>query len=116
MASRAAIEYRRHAGYICSMTTRQDHHIMKADVTAFFDEATNTVTYLLADPTGTACAIIDSVLDFDYASGRTDTRSADRTTVKTALSPLGVVTVVWRVPSAVTAIELGYTCRVSPSR
>ena len=50
---------------------------MKADVTAFFDEATNTVTYLLADPTGTACAIIDSVLDFDYASGRTDTRSAD---------------------------------------
>lgn len=50
---------------------------MKADVTAFFDEATNTVTYLLADPTGIACAIIDSVLDFDYASGRTDTRSAD---------------------------------------
>lgn len=50
---------------------------MKADVTAFFDEATNTVTYLLADPTGNACAIIDSVLDFDYASGRTDTRSAD---------------------------------------
>ena len=50
---------------------------MKANVTAFFDEATNTVTYLLADPTGIACAIIDSVLDFDYASGRTDTRSAD---------------------------------------
>ncbi len=50
---------------------------MKPDVTAFFDEATNTVTYLLADPTGSACAIVDSVLDFDYASGRTDTLSAD---------------------------------------
>ncbi len=46
-------------------------------VTAFFDEATNTVSYVVADPTGSACAIIDSVLDFDYASGATDTRSAD---------------------------------------
>lgn len=46
------------------------------EVTAFFDEATNTITYLLRDPTGTACAVIDSVLDFDYASGRTDSRSA----------------------------------------
>lgn len=48
------------------------------DVTAFFDEATNTVSLVVRDPAGTACAIIDSVLDFDYASGRTDTRSADR--------------------------------------
>ena len=77
MASCAAIENRHHAGYVCNMSICQDHNILKADVTAFFDEATNTVTYLLADPTGTACAIIDSVLDFDYASGRTDTRSAD---------------------------------------
>ncbi|MXQ06770.1 MBL fold metallo-hydrolase [Alphaproteobacteria bacterium GH1-50] len=46
-------------------------------VKAFFDEATNTISYVVKDPTGTACAIIDSVLDFDYASGRTDTRSAD---------------------------------------
>lgn len=50
---------------------------MKPDVTAFFDEATNTVTYVVADPVGSACAIIDSVLDFDYPSGRTDTRSAE---------------------------------------
>lgn len=50
---------------------------MKPDVTAFFDEATNTATYLVADPGGRACAIVDSVLDFDYASGRTDTRSAE---------------------------------------
>ncbi|HEY9020851.1 MAG: MBL fold metallo-hydrolase [Paracoccaceae bacterium] len=50
---------------------------MTPDVTAFFDEATNTVSYVVKDPEGSACAIIDSVLDFDYASGRTDTKSAD---------------------------------------
>lgn len=50
---------------------------MSPDVTAFFDDATNTISYVLRDPSGRACAIIDSVLDFDYASGRTDTRSAD---------------------------------------
>ncbi|MGY6410497.1 MAG: MBL fold metallo-hydrolase [Alkalilacustris sp.] len=50
---------------------------MRADVTAFFDEATFTVSYVVKDPGSAACAIIDSVLDFDYASGRTDTRSAD---------------------------------------
>lgn len=48
------------------------------EVHAFFDEATNTVTYVLRDPQDSACAVIDSVLDFDYASGRTDTRSADQ--------------------------------------
>ncbi|WP_407927497.1 MBL fold metallo-hydrolase [Fuscibacter oryzae] len=46
-------------------------------VQGFFDEATNTITYVVRDPEGNSCAIIDSVLDFDYASGRTDTRSAD---------------------------------------
>ncbi len=50
---------------------------MHPDVHAFFDEATNTITYLLREPNGRSCAVIDSVLDFDYASGRTDTRSAD---------------------------------------
>jgi len=50
---------------------------MHPDVTAFFDPATNTVTYLVQDPAGRACAVIDSVLDFDQASGRTFTRSAD---------------------------------------
>ncbi|MDC0736805.1 MBL fold metallo-hydrolase [Cognatishimia sp. SS12] len=50
---------------------------MAPDVTAFFDEATNTVSYVVADPNGRSCAIIDSVLDFDYASGNTDTASAD---------------------------------------
>ncbi|WP_050523162.1 MBL fold metallo-hydrolase [Pseudorhodobacter wandonensis] len=50
---------------------------MKPLIHAFFDEATNTLTYVVREPQGRACAIIDSVLDFDYASGRTDTRSAD---------------------------------------
>lgn len=46
-------------------------------VTHFFDEPTNTFSYLVQDPGSNACAIIDSVLDFDYAAGRTDVRSAD---------------------------------------
>ena len=50
---------------------------MKPQVNAFFDDATNTISYVVRDPKGSSCAIIDSVLDFDYSSGRTDTRSAD---------------------------------------
>ena len=50
---------------------------MTPKVHAFFDEATNTITYVVQEPQGRSCAVIDSVLDFDYASGRTDTRSAD---------------------------------------
>lgn len=47
-------------------------------VTHFFDEPTNTFSYIVQDPDSSACAIIDSVLDFDYAAGRTDVRSADK--------------------------------------
>ena len=50
---------------------------MKPKVKVFFDTATNTVSYVVRDPSGTAAAIIDSVLDFDQASGRTATASAD---------------------------------------
>ena len=50
---------------------------MTPKVTGFFDDATNTISYVVQDPHGSACAIVDSVLDFDYASGRTDTKSAD---------------------------------------
>ncbi|HSP32426.1 MAG TPA: MBL fold metallo-hydrolase [Halomonas sp.] len=46
-------------------------------VTHFFDEPTNTFSYVVQDPDSSACAIIDSVLDFDYAAGQTDVRSAD---------------------------------------
>ncbi|MDU9002512.1 MBL fold metallo-hydrolase [Sedimentitalea todarodis] len=50
---------------------------MSPDVKAFFDHATNTVSYVVREPQGSTCAIVDSVLDFDQASGRTDTKSAD---------------------------------------
>ncbi len=50
---------------------------MTPDVKAFFDEATNTVSYVVREPQGRACAIVDSVLDYDPASGRTNTQSAD---------------------------------------
>ncbi|MFA7429057.1 MAG: MBL fold metallo-hydrolase [Rhodospirillaceae bacterium] len=46
-------------------------------VTTFFDEDTNTATYVVSDPATLRCAIIDSVLDFDPKSGRTSTTSAD---------------------------------------
>ena len=50
----------------------------KPDVTGFFDTATNTITYVVADPATRKCAIVDSVLDYDAASGRTSTASADK--------------------------------------
>ena len=50
----------------------------RPDVTAFFDEATNTVSYVAVDPATRKCALIDSVLDYDPAAGTTDRHSADR--------------------------------------
>ncbi|AQU83029.1 MULTISPECIES: MBL fold metallo-hydrolase [unclassified Halomonas] len=47
-------------------------------VTHFFDEASNTFSYVVQDPDSRACAIVDSVLDFDYAAGQTGVRSADK--------------------------------------
>ena len=47
-------------------------------VTGFFENATNTISYLVSDPDTLQAAIIDSVLDYDQASGRTSTDSADR--------------------------------------
>ena len=50
----------------------------RLEVDGFFDEATNTVSYVAADPATGKCALVDSVLDFDPSAGRTDHRSADR--------------------------------------
>ena len=50
---------------------------IKPDVQAFFDEATNTISYIVKDPTSDACAIIDSVMDIDYAAGRITFDHAD---------------------------------------
>ncbi len=47
------------------------------EVQAFFDEATNTISYIVKDPTSNSCAIIDSVMDIDYASGRITYGHAD---------------------------------------
>ena len=46
-------------------------------VKAFFDKDTWTVSYVVYEKPGSACAIIDSVLDYDPKSGRTSTHSAD---------------------------------------
>ncbi len=46
-------------------------------VQPFFDEPTNTFSYVIRDPDSRACAIVDSVLDFDYAAGRARVDSAD---------------------------------------
>jgi glyoxylase-like metal-dependent hydrolase (beta-lactamase superfamily II) len=46
-------------------------------VKGFFDSTTNTVSYIVRDPLSQACAIIDSVLDFDYSAGQIDYKSAD---------------------------------------
>jgi len=47
-------------------------------ISAFFDEPTNTVSYLVADPETRAAAVIDPVLDYDPASGSASTRSAEK--------------------------------------
>tara|TARA_B100000787_G_scaffold84512_1_gene62227 strand:+ start:4470 stop:5354 length:885 start_codon:yes stop_codon:yes gene_type:complete len=43
---------------------------IKPEIKAFFDPITNTISYVIADLLSNACAIIDSVLDIDYAAGR----------------------------------------------
>ncbi len=50
---------------------------VKPHVQAFFDEATNTITYIVKDPASNACAIVDSVMDIDYAAGRITFDHAD---------------------------------------
>ena len=49
----------------------------KPDVTPFFHADTNTVSYVVRDPGSNACAVIDSVLDFDYAAARISHTTAD---------------------------------------
>ncbi len=51
---------------------------VKPEVTPFFDPATNTVSYVVRDPASQNCAVIDSVMDIDYASGHIAHQSADK--------------------------------------
>ena len=62
----------------------------KPNVSAFFDEATFTVTYVVSDPATGRAAVIDPVLDFDPASGRTSTTSADKVIAHVNDNDLGV--------------------------
>jgi glyoxylase-like metal-dependent hydrolase (beta-lactamase superfamily II) len=50
---------------------------IKPEVTPFFDRETNTISYVVKDPSSSSCAIIDSVMDIDYAAGRISYKSAD---------------------------------------
>jgi glyoxylase-like metal-dependent hydrolase (beta-lactamase superfamily II) len=59
------------------MTDNLLHMDVKPEVEAFFDAATNTISYIVKDPASIACAIIDSVMDIDYAAGRITHAHAD---------------------------------------
>ncbi|MFV1497752.1 MBL fold metallo-hydrolase [Phaeobacter sp. JH20_02] len=48
------------------------------EVHSFFDPVTNTISYVVRDPGSQSCAVFDSVLDIDYAAGRTSYQSADK--------------------------------------
>ena len=50
---------------------------IRPDVKAFFDPITNTISYVVSDPVSHACAVLDSVLDMDYAAGRITYDHAD---------------------------------------
>jgi glyoxylase-like metal-dependent hydrolase (beta-lactamase superfamily II) len=65
---------------------------MRPRIEAFFDEATFTVSYLVADPESRTAAIIDPVLDYDPKSGRTSAKSADAIL---AAAKRGDLRVVW---------------------
>lgn len=50
---------------------------VRPDVSAHFDAQTNTISYIVKDPSSNACAIVDSVMDIDYAAGRITYDHAD---------------------------------------
>jgi glyoxylase-like metal-dependent hydrolase (beta-lactamase superfamily II) len=49
----------------------------RPEIKGFFHEQSNTVSYVVSDPATSACAVIDTVLDYDAAAGRTASASAD---------------------------------------
>ncbi len=61
-----------------------------AQIQAFFDDATNTVTYLVSDPVTRQAAVIDTVLDYDHRSGKVSTASADQVLAAAAAQALEV--------------------------
>jgi len=73
------------------------------EIRAFFDEPTNTVSYLVSDPVSHKAAVIDPVLDYDPATGAIDTRSA--AAILDEAARLGL-TVVWTLETHVHADHL----------
>lgn len=54
-----------------------ENRAKRPSIAGFFDEATNTVSYVVHDPASKEAAVIDSVLDYDAAAGRTSHGSAE---------------------------------------
>ena len=59
------------------MSDTKPSTLEQPEVTAFFDAQTNTISYIVKEPSGNACAVIDSVMNMDYAAGRITFESAD---------------------------------------
>ena len=60
------------------MTVFNPNMTLKPEVTGFFDPDTNTISYVVKDPDSASCAVVDSVMDIDYAAGRIAYKHADR--------------------------------------
>jgi glyoxylase-like metal-dependent hydrolase (beta-lactamase superfamily II) len=67
-----------HRGHVMADTSSALSPAETPQVTGFFDKDTNTISYVVKDPASPSCAIIDSVMDIDYAAGRISSASADR--------------------------------------
>lgn len=83
---------------------------LQATIQAFFDEPTNTVSYLVSDPGTRQAAIIDPVLDYDHASGTISTSSADA--ILDAARQAGL-TVVWALETHAHADHLSAAIHIS---
>src|SRR5512147_850068 len=57
---------------------KREEVAVRPDVKAFFDDTTNTVSYVVRDPQSQSCAVVDPVLDYDPNSGRIHRESADK--------------------------------------
>ncbi len=77
--------------------------VQKADVRHYYDQDTNTISYLVSDPQTHHCAVIDSVLNFDYAAGKISYQQADQIIADINASGL---TVQWLIETHVHADHL----------